>query len=871
MLDSLSDLLPDTIPRTGKRISTDLRISGKGMRSDSLRVTGRIKAVRDENAKPVSEVDPKTRPAGLPEPVRRLISLLKPFHEMEARLEAPTPGLIEIRSRMNAEGLTVDLTGTSTTAGELDLAVGAVSDDFEQLKKSWGIDPDPEKPRLLDFSGPLSFHGSLKGPIITPYLQGSLSADRTLLRETPIGALSLDMAFERKRVLVREAVITQGAARYLFSGRIDLSKPARPRFDLKVRSIEGRPEQFLMPFFDRLALDAVVNGEATVEGSKGELSVKAHLELAEIMLYGIAFERGEIVLEVTESEIFLSRVHLRKAGSVLSGDGRIGYKDRTFNARMESEDLYLQDLQAFREKVPQVRAHLATSITGSGQFGSPEFRGQVTVRDLVVAEQSLGKGELHMTMLGKNLAFEGNLEQTQINGLMRLETGIPLKATVAFRDLPLDPFLQAQNIKALEKVTLLTSGDMSVSGKLLDPIGLHIEGSISHLSADIAGYTVTNQGEGILEFDDGFLRVKSFHLRGEGTSVSLSGEAHLQESLNLFVNGEADLDVFRLLTDEISYGKGKAYLVLKITERWNDPSIHGGLTVQDGTIRFETLGQTLQIATMGVFFNQRQVLLETLDAETHGGRLTATGKLELKNLAPSRFGMILDLAGVRAALGTDSSAIFSGNFLFQGDPESQTIRGEAFIERASYIDRVDVKSLVFRLQKREEIAAPPTPLIGDAKLDIHVSGKNNIRINNNVAKLPLELDLFIKGTVDHPLIFGHVESRTGDIYFQRHVFKVESGTLDFINPERITPVVDLRANTRVRNYDVRMNLSGRLDKGFDLGLTSDPPLTETDILALLTVGKTTDELQEISGDQATGYGLQRCCCSVTLSTTRSRN
>lgn len=404
-----------------------------------------------------------------------------------------------------------------------------------------------------------------------------------------------------------------------------------------------------------------------------------------------------------------------------------------------------------------------------------------------------------------------------------------------------------------ENITLLCSGRMAISGKTQDLPSLQIRGTFTRLSADIGGYKVANEGDEILEFDNGLLQVKSFRLRGEGTSLSILGEVKLKEYLNLFVNGEADLDIFRLLTHEFSYGKGKAYLVLKMTDQWNDPKIHGGLTVQEGTLRSETLGQTITITSMGLFFNQRQILLENIEGEASGGHLKATGKLELKNLVPDHFGLLVDLTDAKANLGEGFSLAFNGSFTFQGNLQSHQLRGEAQIQRATYTRRVDLKSFVLELQKTQD-QAQPTPFLGETKLDIHFGGKDNIWINNNFAKLPLEVDLFLKGTFDHPILFGHVEAREGEVYFRNHIFKVQSGTLDFINPNQIIPILYLKAKTTVRKYQVAMSLSGKLDKPLDLELVSDPPLSKTDILALLTVGKTTEELTAQPG-QATGEAI----------------
>ncbi|MGH7275105.1 MAG: translocation/assembly module TamB domain-containing protein, partial [Nitrospiria bacterium] len=406
---------------------------------------------------------------------------------------------------------------------------------------------------------------------------------------------------------------------------------------------------------------------------------------------------------ITQSRISFSKVRLQKERTVVEGTGWLGY-NKQFSARLTSDEFHLEDLDSLKRLIPYLQADLSGEITGSGDFQAPEVHGRLKIKGLDVSNQNLGPGEIHMTLVARNLAFQVSLGQkrTQGSGLLRLEKDLPIKANLTFIDFPLEPFLKPFFPIPLENVTLLTSGRMLISGKAMDPQGLHVEGNFTQLSADIVGYKITNQGDGILEFDDGHLQIKSFQLRGEGTSLSVSGDVQLKKSLNLFVNGEADLDVFRLLTHEFSYGKGKAYLVLKITDQWDDPKIQGGLTVQEGVLRSETLRQTLTITSMGLFFNQKQVLLETLEGEASGGHFQATGKLELKNLLPDTYGLMVDLSHLRWSLEEGNSVVYSGNFVFQGNPESRQIRGEAHIERATYSKRVDLKSWMLEIQKKRE-------------------------------------------------------------------------------------------------------------------------------------------------------------------------
>ncbi|MEW6214688.1 MAG: translocation/assembly module TamB domain-containing protein, partial [Nitrospirota bacterium] len=69
---------------------------------------------------------------------------------------------------------------------------------------------------------------------------------------------------------------------------------------------------------------------------------------------------------------------------------------------------------------------------------------------------------------------------------------------------------------------------------------------------------------------------------------------------------------------------------------------------------------------------------------------------------------------------------------------------------------------------------------------------------------------------------------------------------DFADPNRFNPVIRLTAETIAKGYNIRLNLEGQMEH-FNLSLSSDPPLEEMDILALLTVGQIGRQLKGLEG------------------------
>jgi translocation and assembly module TamB len=93
---------------------------------------------------------------------------------------------------------------------------------------------------------------------------------------------------------------------------------------------------------------------------------------------------------------------------------------------------------------------------------------------------------------------------------------------------------------------------------------------------------------------------------------------------------------------------------------------------------------------------------------------------------------------------------------------------------------------------------------------------------------------------------GVVRLVRGWATFQSRRFTLEPSAIRF-DGAPTAPTLDLTATSRAGSYEVEVHVSGRPDKPV-LGLTSEPPLSESDVLAVLLFGAPTQDLGQ--GQQA---------------------
>jgi autotransporter translocation and assembly factor TamB len=287
-----------------------------------------------------------------------------------------------------------------------------------------------------------------------------------------------------------------------------------------------------------------------------------------------------------------------------------------------------------------------------------------------------------------------------------------------------------------------------------------------------------------------------------------------------------------------------------ILGKWENPDIKGDLTVSNASLGLK--GNSLRISSINgsASIEEDKLLVKNLSGKVGGGAINVSGLLQMKGFHVNRFSFESSLNNITATFAKDSPVNFSGNLVYKGTTEAQGISGDLQIKSAKYRERVDWKSWILKARTAEK---PKTALsrVQKAELNISISGDENIYIDNNIARMPVRVDLIVKGTVSQPMLFGRLETKEGVFYFRNNEFKIIHASADFADPNRLNPIFELMAETSIKGYAVKLNLDGQIEH-FNLNLSSTPPLEETDILSLLTVGYVEKEAKGLKGGISTG-------------------
>jgi autotransporter translocation and assembly factor TamB len=193
---------------------------------------------------------------------------------------------------------------------------------------------------------------------------------------------------------------------------------------------------------------------------------------------------------------------------------------------------------------------------------------------------------------------------------------------------------------------------------------------------------------------------------------------------------------------------------------------------------------------------------------------------------------------------TGVRSVIDADLALRGNYQAPTLTGTVTVKSAVYSRRIDESDLLELVARRvgdsSAEAGPPAAATTAVplKLDIEIMVPSTFRIDNNLARLNANADLFLRGTYDRPNWFGRAEVERGEVLLLGRRYRVTRGTIDLINPTKFEPLFDAELETNVRvpgqTYRVTVSAVGTA-AGERLGLSfaSDPPLPASDVLALL--------------------------------------
>jgi translocation and assembly module TamB len=370
-----------------------------------------------------------------------------------------------------------------------------------------------------------------------------------------------------------------------------------------------------------------------------------------------------------------------------------------------------------------------------------------------------------------------------------------------------------------------------------------------------------------LTLADGKLTLPEFTAVGEGTSLKLSGRVDLENKSGVLVaNGTLDASAVALLVPDLTL-QGKLVVDARASGTFEKPILSGSIRMQNGKYRLMGLGQIVDEVDASVTFHESRGDLEG-HAKYGGGEVFVGGSFSVEGLSVKDFRVSVEGRRVRLPTFQDFRLIADVDLVAAGGASGNSVRGEVVLLRGTYSKDFDITLSDLLARSRPAGTAVVEPWKEQTTLELHIVSSAALEVRNNVARLTGTVDLVARGTVAEPTLLGQIVlDEGGRLTFRDVRYDIESGSVTFANSRGFAPILDIHARAEVKGYDLLVSLVGTWPR-IQTSFSSDPPLPDETILALLLTGTVPTNRTEATASSVVSVGAGLAAGAATGGITR---
>jgi translocation and assembly module TamB len=497
-----------------------------------------------------------------------------------------------------------------------------------------------------------------------------------------------------------------------------------------------------------------------------------------------------------------------------------------------------------------VGGQVSFRLKTNGPIRAPQGDGTFRVVDLRVGQVVIGSFDGNLTSDGNTAHLElgSSMATGEISGGYTLGLADPyrLSGKVSIKNINLDPFLlTALHLNRFEGHAN-ADGDIAVNGSLKQPQSIVVDANFSRLTMNYANVRLENTGPVHLRSSSDSLEIDPVTLRGADTNLQIAGSVQFggRRTVGLRLNGALDLRLLSGFVPDLD-ARGPAQINASFEGPLDRPRITGRVHIEKASARAADFPTGLSAIQGDLVFDATRLYFENISAESGGGTLSISGNVNYAE-SPLRYDVSVRTDRVRIRYPEGMSWLLGGSLRLTGTPTSGLLSGRVTIERVTLTQGLEVAGVLVSM--KEGINGPSTssPFLRNLQFDVEALSTADARMEWPGAELQAEANLRVRGTWEHPILLGHIHILSGSLYFAGNRYRVSRGDLNFANPFRLDPVLNVEATTTIQQYEITLNFNGPASK-LTLAYRSDPPLPANDIITLLALGQTSSEATARSG------------------------
>jgi translocation and assembly module TamB len=699
--------------------------------------------------------------------------------------------------------------------------------------------------RSMNLAGTADLQLLVEGTATDPHLRGQLAARGVQVKNTQWRSLELRLQASKSHISVQNGALVNGRQGHInFAVDSGLANwhylPSSP-ITLEVSSRDLAVAELLQlatldyPVSGNLSLDLSMHGSQLNPVGSGSV------RLVQGNLYGQSVQQLSMQSQ-GNGEMLTSSLNMASSAGNAKGNLVLYPRRKGYELQLDVPGMKLAALHAVQEKNLDVTGVLTMTASGRGTLDDPQLDVAALVPELKVRDASISgvKADLHVANHEARLSLDSQVAQSsvQARGTMSLNDGHYTKATLDTKAIPIEGLLAWYAPAKSNAPRGVLEIHASAEGPLDDKDRMQAQVTIPTLKADYQGLQIGNTHPIQIHYANSVVALDPAEIAGTDTHIQLQGQlpVHGGARVGLSAVGTVDMQLLRFFQRDLQ-SSGQVQLDVRATGSPADPSVQGQLHVQNVSIVPADAPVGLQNLNGVLDVRNDQITITGLTGESGGGQISAQGVIGYR--PQLQMNVAVQARKVRVRYQDAIRTILDGDLNLVGTTQAAHLNGRILVDSLSFTENFDLAALAGQIESGPE-SAPSQGMANNVKLNIAVQTARDLNLTSTAVSLQGQANLHVIGTAADPVIVGRTEFTAGDIFLMNKRYQIERGVIEFSNPNRTEPVLNVLLTTTINQYNISLAFRGPLDK-MHTSYVSDPALPTADIINLIARGQTTEQ------------------------------
>lgn len=699
----------------------------------------------------------------------------------------------------------------------------------------------------MNVYGQGAFVGTVRGSTARPQLKGVLTASNLRVNGGAWKSLRTDVSAGPSQASLRNGSLQSPAAgRITFNLGVGLRQwkfTSSSPLQIALNGSQLNLDNLARTAGKQVPASGVLSFNVSLHGSELNPTGQGNMKLTKAQVEGQPLQSAVLQFQANGTQVRGSLgLQLPRAGTA-QATFTVDPRAQTYSTQLRAVGIQLAQLQEVKARNMPVSGVVNLTASGQGSFHNPQLTATVQVPQLAIENQTVNSLLMQANVANHvaTVALNSQVIGTSISAHARVNLTGAYYTTAAIdtSKVALQPILALYAPTQAADMSGETELHATLQGPLKNRAALNAHATIPLLQVNYRNTIRLGAAAPIhIDYVNGVLALQRTTINGTDTNLQMQATVPTNSAApaSMLLVGNINLQIAQLFSPDIT-SSGEVRLNINSYGVRSNPNIQGQVQIVNANLASGSVPIGLQNGNGVLTLTRNRLDITHFEGTVGGGTVTASGGVMYRPAL--RFDLAMAAKDMRLLYPEGIREGLNLNLTLVGTREAAMLGGRVQVNELSFTPDFDLTTFLNQFAGGEAAPPPVGGFTQNLRLNVAVESTTGVNMVSRTLSLQAAANLQLRGTASDPVILGRVNINGGDLIFMGNRYVLEGGTIQFANPTRTEPTLNVSANTTIKQYQIYLRFEGPVDR-MHTNYSSVPALPPADIIHLLAFGSTVE-------------------------------